>query len=106
MKKILLLALICAPVAALAQSTPPPINVVVRSEVEDLAQGFAAAFSAIGTTPVTVTYERDGKITTIVGVKAVEASRGVLVVHADSGLVYLLNPRDIISISDAPPPKS
>lgn len=84
---------------------PPGATIEVRSEVEDLAAGFAAGFKSIGSVPVYLTHVRGDKVTVIVSVKAVAAARGVLIVTLDSGQTYLLNPLDVVSISDAPPQK-
>ncbi len=82
-----------------------PITVRVASEVEDLARGYATAFPGITRIPVYLNLRREGGVVTLVSVKAVKAVAGVLVVELDNGFTYLLNPEDVVSITDAPPPK-
>ncbi|MFA5058813.1 MAG: hypothetical protein WC485_11915 [Opitutaceae bacterium] len=82
---------------------PSPINVHVATEVEELARGYALAFPSITTTPVYLTLRKEGVVTTLVSVKSVKAVAGVLIVELDKGPIYILNPQDILSITNAPP---
>lgn len=85
---------------AWAQSNP---QIVIRTEAEVLARGFADAFATIHNTPVYLTYERGGKLWTISSVRSVRAEAGVLIVETDKRLTFVLNPHDVIGISDSPP---
>ena len=88
-----------------SQSSQPPVTVRVATEVEELARGYAAAFSSITRTPVYLVHSRDGTTTVLVSIKSVKASAGVLVVETDKGLVYILNPKDMVMITDVAPKK-
>ncbi|MDD2762575.1 MAG: hypothetical protein PHE83_01220 [Opitutaceae bacterium] len=83
----------------------PPVNVYVATEVEELARGYALAFPSISTTPVYLTLRKEGAVVTLVSVKSVKAAAGVLIVELDQGPIYILNPQDILSITNAPPAK-
>lgn len=109
MKTLLPLLLVCAASPSFAQrSEPPPApaGVVVRSEAADLAAGFAAAFQSFASRPVFLVFERNGRTTVLMAVKSVEAAGGTVVVRLESRVVYVLNPRDIVMISDDTPPRS
>lgn len=107
MKTILLGLALALTTTGFAQTTGmPPVNVEVSSESQALAEGFAAAFRSITSVPIYLTFERAGIRTVISSVTEVRAVRGVVVVKLSSGLVYVLNPNDILSISDAAPEKS
>ncbi len=88
-----------------SQSTQPPVTVRVATEVEELARGYAAAFASITRTPVYLIHSRDDATTVLVSVKSVKASAGVLIVEIEKGLTYVINPRDVVMITDAPPRK-
>jgi uncharacterized protein (DUF849 family) len=87
------------------QSPQLPVTVRVATEVEELARGYAAAFSSMTHTPVYLIHSRDDTTTVLVGVKSVKASAGVLIVEVEKGLTYVINPRDVVMITDAPPRK-
>jgi hypothetical protein len=88
-----------------SQSSQPPVTVRVATEVEELARGYAAAFSSITRTPVYLIHSRDDITTVLVSVKSMKASAGVLIVEVEKGLTYIINPRDVVMITDAPPRK-
>ena len=88
-----------------SQSSQPPVTVRVATEVEELAKGYAAAFASITRTPVYLIHSRDDTTTVLVSVKSVKASAGVLIVEVEKGLTYVINPRDVVMITDAPPRK-
>jgi hypothetical protein len=87
------------------RSPSPPVDVRITSEGEELARGYAAAFPSISHTPIYLNLRRDGATTTLVSVKSVKAEAGVLIVELDKGFIYILNPKDVVSITDAPPKK-
>jgi hypothetical protein len=109
MKTITTVLFLAAAVTGLAQTAPPggqpPINVRVATEIEELARGYAAAFASITRTPVYLIHSRDEITTILVSIKSVKASTGVLIIETDKGLTYILNPRDVVMITDAPPKK-
>jgi hypothetical protein len=109
MKTIIALFFLTVVTAGFGQSAdlvpPRPANVEIRTEVEELARGYAAAFSSITRTPVYLIHSRDDTSTVLVGIKSVKAVGGVLVVQDERGLTYVMNPRDVVMITDAPPKK-
>ena len=109
MKTITAILFLTATVAAFGQpaerGAPPPVTVRVASEVEELARGYAAAFSTITRTPVYLIHSRDDTTTVLVSIKSVKASGGVLIVQDEKGLTYAINPHDVVMITDAPPKK-
>jgi trehalose-6-phosphate synthase len=109
MKTITTLLFLAAAVTVLGQPAPqgaqPPVNVRISTEVEELARGYAAAFSSIAHTPIYLIHSRDDTTTVLVSLRSVKAVAGVLVVQDEKGLTYVLNPRDVVMITDAPPKK-
>ena len=87
------------------QGSTPPFAVRLESEVEQLARGYATAFTSMGRTPIYLNLRREGATVTLVSIRAVKAVAGVLVVETDKGLTYVLNPKDVVSLTDAPPAK-
>ena len=100
---LLFLAAAVAGIAQSASTGAPPVTVRVDSEVEQLARGYAAAFSSITHTPIYLIHSRDDTTTVLVSVRSVKAVDGVLVVQDEKGLTYVLNPRDVVMLTDAPP---
>jgi len=108
MKSIAVLLFLVATAAGFAQpapANPPPVNLRVDTEVEQLARGYAAAFAGITHTPVYLIHSRDDTTTVLVSIRSVRAVNGVLVVQDEKNLTYVLNPRDVVMITDAPPKK-
>jgi hypothetical protein len=50
-------------------------------------------------------HSRDDTTTVLISIKSVKASAGVLIVQDEKGLTYVINPRDVVMITDAPPKK-
>ena len=84
---------------------PPCFYGRVATEIEELARGYSEAFARISRTPVYLNLRKDGVTVTLVSVRAVRPFAGVVVIELDNGFTYILNPEDIVSITDAPPPK-
>jgi trehalose-6-phosphate synthase len=105
MKTITTVLFLAAAVTALGQTTQPPVNVRISTEVEELARGYAAAFSGMTHTPIYLIHSRDDNTTVLVSLRSVKAVAGVLIVQDEKGLTYVLNPRDVVMITDAPPKK-
>ncbi len=108
MKKRLLSLLLLA-IAPLAFSatidapSSPPVNVTVKSEGQELAAGFAAAFTRLRHVPFHVQLQREGSAAIVINdIKAVSAAGAALLVETNKGLFYVINPKDVIWISDAP----
>ncbi len=87
------------------QGAGQPVTFRLESEVEQLAKGYATAFTGINHTPIYLNLRREGATVTLVSVRSVKAVAGVLVVETDKGLTYALNPKDVVSLTDAPPKK-
>jgi len=90
------------------ETTSPsqPISVHIASEIEDLARGYAAAFPVIAHTPVFVYLRREGGTAVLVSPRRMKAQAGVLIIELENGFTYIINPEDVIAITDAPPPKA
>jgi hypothetical protein len=99
------LAIATAGFGQTSSQSSPPVTVRVATEVEELARGYAAAFTSITRTPVYLIHSRDDTTTVLVSVKSVKASAGVLIVEVEKGLTYVINPRDVVMLTDAPPKK-
>lgn len=110
MKKTLisLLIIAAAPVAFSATTdTPapasPPVNVTVKSDGQELAAGFAAAFTRLRHVPFHVQLQREGSAAIVINdIKTVSAAGAALLIETNKGLFYVINPKDVIWISDAP----
>lgn len=105
MKKYMILAAILAACSGAyadsAVSTPPATTqVTVQSDVKDLAKGYATAFGSLTNTPFTLVMQREGVTREIEDVQAVSASDGVLIVKTGKNLSYIVNPKDIVYITD------
>lgn len=109
MKPTLLALLLAGTAVAVGQPTyqvpAPRAEVQINTEVGELARGYAAALSRIHHTPIYMTLRQGGNIVTLVSIKSLKAVDGVLVVELDTGPKYIINPKDIITITDAPPTK-
>ena len=103
MKKYMILAAIlavCSGAYADSAVSTPPMQVTVQSDVKDLAKGYAAAFGSLTNTPFTLVMQKEGSVRRIEDIKTVKDSDGVLIVTTGKGLTYIVNPRDIIYITD------
>ncbi len=87
------------------QGAGQPLTIRLESEVEQLAKGYATAFAGISHTPIYLNLRREGATVTLVSIRSMKAVAGVLVVETDRGLTYALNPKDVVSLTDAPPRK-
>lgn len=72
-------------------------------ELEALASGYAAAFQRLYQShTLTVVMKRDGRTIVLKDVRKLEAVAGVLVVSVgSSGDKFIVNPRDIVFVTDA-----
>lgn len=109
MKTTTMLILLAAAFAGFAQAADPgpsrPSDVQASTEVAELARGYAAAFAGIAHSPVYLIHSRDETSTVLAGIKSVKAVEGVLVVRDERGMTYVMNPRDVVMITDAAPKK-
>jgi len=83
-----------------ASSTP--VHVTVDSEAKDLANGYALAFTQLSRPPLTITFQKEGVLRVLEDVKQVRAAGGVLVVEVGRGLIYVINPKDVVYLTDGP----
>ena len=89
---------------AQTQSAPAsaPVHVTVDSEAKDLANGYALAFTQLSRPPLTITFQKEGVLRVLEDVKQVRAAGGVLVVEVGRGLIYVINPKDVVYLTDGP----
>ncbi len=80
------------------------VRVTVASESKDLAKGFEAAFTGMTRPPISLVMIRDGKMFVIEDVGGVKALDGALRVEVGKGLTYIVNPRDVLCITDGKVP--
>ena len=93
--------------AAPGDAPSPVFNLRVKGENEELAEGYAKAFSSLRSVPFHVRLSReDGESLVIPDIKRVTASGAVLVLETGKGLIYVVRPKDIMWFSDAPPEKT
>lgn len=85
---------------------PHATVVAPPSEVADLARGYSRAYSALAHSPVTLVFERGGSRQMLTDVRSVKDADGVVIVQLGTGLVWVLNPRDIVYLTDDVPPKT
>jgi len=106
MKNLLIGGLILAstPFAfgAASDSGSPAVNVTVTSESKELAAGFAQAFTRLRHVPFHVQLQREGKTILINDIRTVTAASAVLLLETGKGLLYVVNPKDVVWFSDTP----
>jgi hypothetical protein len=100
---LLIFALVLATGAfAQSQSASTPVQVTVESEAKSLAQGYALAFSQLSRPPLSLSFQKDGVLRVLEDVKQVRAAEGVLVIEVGRGLIYVINPKDVVYLTDGP----
>jgi hypothetical protein len=100
---LFLLASVLAGVAhAQSQTAPAPFHVTVDSEAKELASGYALAFTQLSRPPLSITFQKEGVLRVLEDVKQVRAAGGVLVVEVGRGLIYVINPKDVVYLTDGP----
>ena len=83
----------------------PPIDIKVESESVSLARGYADAFKDLRT-PISLTLQRGERLFLIEDVRDVQAYGGAIRVTVGRGTTfYLLNPKDVVAITDGYAPK-
>jgi hypothetical protein len=98
---LLIAAAFVLAVPAFAEVTPnPPTVLTLDSEVKELARGYAAAFSQLSRPPLTLAFQKEGVLRVLEDVKQVRAAEGVLVVEVGRGIVYVINPKDVVYLTD------
>ena len=76
------------------------MHVTLESEYKDLARGYAKASAQLTKPPVTLAFKREGTTFILEDVRTVRDSDGALVVEVGKGVIYLINPRDVLYITD------
>ena len=102
---LLVLASTSCAFSATTETAPvsQPVNVTVKSDGQELAAGFATAFTRLRHVPFHVQLQREGGAPIIINdIKTVSAAGAALLVETNKGLFYVINPRDVVWISDAP----
>lgn len=103
MKTSLLMGAVWAMVGSgflMAETTSSPVQVSVDSEAKDLARGYAAASSLLSRPPITLAFQKEGALRVLEDVKQVKAVDGVLLVEVGKGLLYVINPKDVVYLTD------
>ncbi len=70
------------------------------TEAKDLARSYAKAFGQLSRTPLTIAFQKDGILRMLDDVKKVREADGVLVVEVSRGMLFIINPKDIVYISE------
>ena len=84
------------------QASSAPTTIVAESEAKELAQGYAVAFTQLSRPPLTLVFQKEGVLRVLEDVKAVRAAEGVIVVEVGRGLIYVINPKDVVYLTDGP----
>ena len=107
-KYAILAALLAAGLSARADtavSAPSTMQVTVQSDIKDLARSYATAFASLTNTPFTLVMQKEGITREIEDVKTVKASDGALIVTTGKNLTYIVNPLDVIYLTEGRPLK-
>ena len=101
MKKILVVALLAFALNVRAQqSGTVPVHVEVNSEAKDLADGYARASAKLTRPPITLALQKEGVLRIIEDVRSVQSAQGVIIIEVGKGLIYVINPKDVVYITD------
>jgi hypothetical protein len=82
------------------QQVQPPV--FIESENKLLTRAYVQAFGALVRPPFTLTMQRENIMYVIEDVRGVKDVGGLLVVEVGRGFNYVVNPKDIVAISDGP----
>jgi hypothetical protein len=77
-------------------------TIVAESESRMLVQSYVRAFGALVRPPFTLTMQRENIRYVLEDVRGVKDSGGLLIVEVGRGFNYIVNPKDIVAISDGP----
>jgi hypothetical protein len=103
---VMLLGTTLASFGASSLGDSPEFRVLVSSDSKELAKGFAQAFANVAHSPVSLGFERDGILRVLEDVRGLKDADGVIVVEVGKGLTYILNPRDVVFVTDGSVPKT
>ncbi|MFT3781220.1 MAG: hypothetical protein QM790_04325 [Nibricoccus sp.] len=82
------------------QTASPEASVYIQSEAHSLANGFAQASNVLTRPPVTMALQREGVVRLLEDIKSIRSSDGVLIVEVGKGIIYIVNPKDVIYVTD------
>ncbi len=83
-------------------SVPEDRTVMIESENRLLARSYVQAFGALVRPPYTLTMQKENIGYVLEDVRAVKEVGGLLIVEVGRGFNYVVNPKDIVAISDGP----
>ena len=75
---------------------------MIESENRLLARSYVQAFGALVRPPYTLTMQKENIGYVLEDVRAVKEVGGLLIVEVGRGFNYVVNPKDIVAISDGP----
>ncbi|ATC64570.1 hypothetical protein CMV30_11735 [Nibricoccus aquaticus] len=104
-----LLVFISAVAGVFAQGrSVQPIEQTVNVESENrlLARSYVQAFGVLVRPPFTLTMQKENVGYVLEDVRGVKEAGGLLIVEVGRGFNYIVNPKDIVAISDGPAVKA
>jgi len=86
------------------RTTPVQVEsaVVVESENRLLVRAYVQGFGTLIRPPFTLTMQRENICYVLEDVRALKESGALLIVEVGRGYNYIVNPKDIVAISDGP----
>ena len=75
---------------------------VVESENRMLARAYVQAFGSLVRPPFTLTLQKENVGYVLEDVRGIKDVGGILIVEVGRGFNYVVNPKDIVAISDGP----
>lgn len=93
-------SLACGLMAEPQSGASQPLSVTVNSEATELAQGYARSSEFMSRRPVTLVFRKDNVSYTLEDVRSVRAFGGVILVEVGQGLLYSINARDVVFLTD------
>jgi hypothetical protein len=77
-------------------------TIIVESENKVLARAYVQAFGSLVRPPFTLTMQRENVSYVIEDVRGLKDAGGLLIVEVGRGFNYIVNPKDVVAISDGP----
>ncbi len=89
---------------AVANDSPAPlaneIRVNVDAEAASLSRGFGLVSAQLNRPPISLVFTRGERDYVLEDVRSLRAADGVVVVEVGKGVLYVLNPKDILYVTD------
>jgi hypothetical protein len=85
-----------------ATQVPVDPTVIVESENRLLARSYVQSFGGLIRPPFTLTMQRENICYVLEDVRTLKESGALLIVEVGRGFNYVVNPKDIVAISDGP----